>query len=293
MSEIALAPDLNKTSTPAAPSRLMAAIALASFASLLLELALTRLFSVVLFYHFAFLAISVALLGLGAGGVFAYIRRERLKQYTTESLAPRICMASAVMIMILLEVVLRVPVSLRLDWTNFMRLTIIYTVATVPFFFTGLLFSLVFAREREHISRLYGADLIGGAVACLAVVLLLSWIGGPNAVLFSAMAMAAAGALWPPAGRRKPLLLACLPLLLVIINVATHGRVADIVYAKGIRRSRAWAEFSRWNAISRVEVDHAGDARDIVIDADASTSLMHADPAEWQDPEWRKELMSA
>src|SRR5437667_2493876 len=174
---------------------LLAGIGLSSFAALLLELALTRLFSVVLFYHFAFLAISVALLGLGAGGVFAYIRRERLKQYTTEFLAPRICMASAVMIMILLEVVLRVPVSLRLDWTNFMRLTIIYTVATVPFFFTGLLFSLVFAREREHISRLYGADLIGGAVACLAVVLLLSWIGGPNAVLFSAMAMAAAGAL--------------------------------------------------------------------------------------------------
>ena len=44
------------------------AIALVSFASLLLELGLTRLFSVVLFYHFAFLAISVALLGIGAGG---------------------------------------------------------------------------------------------------------------------------------------------------------------------------------------------------------------------------------
>ena len=50
---------------------LLAAIALSSFSALLLELALTRLFSVVLFYHFAFLAISIALLGLGAGGVFA------------------------------------------------------------------------------------------------------------------------------------------------------------------------------------------------------------------------------
>ena len=47
------------------------AVALMSFAALLLELGLTRLFSVVLFYHFAFLAISVALLGLGAGAVFA------------------------------------------------------------------------------------------------------------------------------------------------------------------------------------------------------------------------------
>ncbi len=45
---------------------LLAGIALSSFSALLLELALTRLFSVVLFYHFAFLAISIALLGLGA-----------------------------------------------------------------------------------------------------------------------------------------------------------------------------------------------------------------------------------
>ena len=58
---------------------LMAGVALTSFAALLLELALTRLFSVVLFYHFAFLAISIALLGLGAGGVGAYLWKPRLR----------------------------------------------------------------------------------------------------------------------------------------------------------------------------------------------------------------------
>ena len=58
-------------------------IALCSFAALLLELALTRLFSVVLFYHFAFLAISIALLGLGAGGVFAHLRKEQLARFET------------------------------------------------------------------------------------------------------------------------------------------------------------------------------------------------------------------
>ncbi len=44
-----------------------------SLATLVLELALTRVFSVVYFYHFAFLAISIALFGLGAGGVFSYV----------------------------------------------------------------------------------------------------------------------------------------------------------------------------------------------------------------------------
>ena len=62
------------TKQPEIPGRtLLAGLALTSFAALLLELALTRLFSVILFYHFAFLAISIALLGLGAGGVFAYL----------------------------------------------------------------------------------------------------------------------------------------------------------------------------------------------------------------------------
>jgi hypothetical protein len=288
-----LTPPIESSISKISRTALTAAISTVSFATLLLELSLTRLFSVVLFYHFAFLAISIALLGLGAGGVFAYIRREKLWEYETEYLAPRICIASALTMLVMLEVVLRVPVSLNLDWHNFLRLTVVYVFATVPFFFTGLLFSLVFARERQRISQLYGADLMGGALACLAVVLLLSWIGGPNVILFSAAAMAAAGALWSPANRKKPLLVASLALLLIIVNLATDGRVADIVYAKGMHRSRAWVEYSKWNAISRVEVDHAGDARNIVIDADASTSLMHSDPAQWQVPVWRKDLMSA
>ena len=66
---------------------LIAGIALSSFSALLLELALTRLFSVVLFYHFAFLAISVALLGLGAGGVFAHLRKQKLKENSEVDIA--------------------------------------------------------------------------------------------------------------------------------------------------------------------------------------------------------------
>jgi hypothetical protein len=48
-------------------------VVVTTLASLLLELSLTRIFSVVFYYHFAFLAISIALFGLGAGGVFSYI----------------------------------------------------------------------------------------------------------------------------------------------------------------------------------------------------------------------------
>ena len=74
---------------------LLAGLALTSFSALLLELSLTRLFSVVLFYHFAFLAISIALLGLGAGGVFAYLLKAKLSAMDTRRLAARLCGAKA------------------------------------------------------------------------------------------------------------------------------------------------------------------------------------------------------
>jgi len=127
----------------------MLAIALVSFASLLLELGLTRLFSVVLFYHFAFLAISVALLGLGAGGVFAYVRKPWLEQFASRTLGQRLCAANAVVTLLVLEIVLHLPISLELTRGNFAKLTVLYLASAVPFFFTGLLFSVVFARESE------------------------------------------------------------------------------------------------------------------------------------------------
>src|SRR2546430_545398 len=125
---------------------LLAGIALSSFSALLLELSLTRLFSVVLFYHFAFLAISVALLGLGAGGVFAFVWKKRLNRWDSRSIAAAASALGALAIPVVLEIILHQPVSLRLTAVNFWRLTIIYSCSALPFFLTGLQFSVVFAR---------------------------------------------------------------------------------------------------------------------------------------------------
>src|SRR5689334_24976685 len=96
-----IAPTAIAASSAAIPEKtLLAALALTSFSALLLELALTRLFSVVLFYHFAFLSISIALLGLGAGGVFAYLLKARLASISTPTVASRICLANAVIVLV-------------------------------------------------------------------------------------------------------------------------------------------------------------------------------------------------
>src|SRR5437764_9097970 len=70
--------------TPA--RRHLIAVALVPATLLVIELALTRIFSVVMYYHFAFLAISIALFGVSASGVFAYVARRRLERYTTDHL---------------------------------------------------------------------------------------------------------------------------------------------------------------------------------------------------------------
>ncbi|HEX3820804.1 MAG TPA: hypothetical protein VHW45_10745 [Candidatus Sulfotelmatobacter sp.] len=272
---------------------LLAGIGLTSFASLLLELALTRLFSVVLFYHFAFLAISIALLGLGAGGVFAYLLKKRIESIPTRTLAARLCLANGVVNVAVLEIVLHSRVSLDVTGMNFLRLTILYLAAAVPFFLAGLLVSVVFARETGRIPRLYGADLCGGALACLAVVPVLNWLGGPNAILVASLTLCVAAIVWAES-RRMRRNGALLAVGLIALTAANHGgRLIDIVYAKGMFRDPAWVEFARWNALSRVEVDRQRQAKVIVIDADASTYIMNADLSHWKGTEWEHNLMAA
>src|SRR4051812_20204838 len=108
------------TTEPTQPETkiLATGVALVSFAALLLELSLTRLFSVVLFYHFAFLAISIALLGLGAGGVFAFVRRRSLNRRSTSAIAAPSCLVGSVLVVLALHVVLHSQVTLELSRAN-------------------------------------------------------------------------------------------------------------------------------------------------------------------------------
>ncbi|MGH9400966.1 MAG: hypothetical protein ACRD2P_02535, partial [Terriglobia bacterium] len=230
---------------------LLAGIGLVSFGALVLELSLTRLFSVILFYHFAFLAISIALLGLGAGGVLAYLQRERLMRFSTRELGAACSAASAVAIACVLEIVLHVPVSLDLSGANFLRLTVIYLVSAAPFFLTGLLCSAVYSREKPRIPLIYAADLGGGALACLALVPLLDTLGAPNTIFFAALAQAFAAAVWSAGGksRRRALILAAA--LILVIGANSAWDIVDVIYAKGVRlASVEKVEFVRWNAIS-------------------------------------------
>jgi SAM-dependent methyltransferase len=79
--------------------------------------------------------------------------------------------------------------------------------------------------------------------------------------------------------------------LLVALNLG--GRLFDVVYAKGIYRDNRWAEFAKWNALSRVEVVNQGGTRAIVIDADASTYIPNVDPEHFRGTFWEEHFTSA
>jgi len=283
-----------RRATSAHPATLAGVFCL-SLASLLLELSLTRLFSVVLFYHFAFLAISIALLGLGSGGLMAFLvsgRRDAPGANRPGNLNPQqvglvahACLGSAVTTVLALLIILHARITLDVTLGNFLRLSVIYFVAAIPFFCNGMALSTVLAVCAEDVHRVYFIDLAGAAAACLALVPIMNHLGGPSAVLLAAaLAVIAAGGFFASlpatsaARVRRLAILGTVTLLLVVVAVAdAHGRFLDLVYAKGQKREHI--EFKKWNSFSRVEV-RGGDYKDILIDADADTAIVGASPAE-------------
>jgi hypothetical protein len=251
----------------------------------------------------------VALLGLGSGGVFAHIYRDWLARFDVRTLGARLCLLNSILVLAVLEIVLHTPVSLEVTGRNFGKLTIIYLAAAVPFFLTGLLFSVLFARSTHAITQLYGADLAGGAGACLAIVPLLNLIGAPNALLLASAALAVASALWTPERKRRKIAYTLVAVFVLLIAANYSGKLIDIVYAKGLYRDPKWVEYARWNAISRIEVNTQLGGKYVVIDADATTAIMNVDPAHWDRDgsatpthtglpakpgfNWKKSLMAA
>src|SRR5213593_2694506 len=119
---------------PDAPTGTLVAVACVSAALLMTELALTRIFSVVMYYHFAFLAISIALFGLSASGVFAFLRRAALDRQRTDTLLGSRAVAHAVCTIIALFVLVRLRVGLNYSPKNLGLMLTIYTLAALPFF---------------------------------------------------------------------------------------------------------------------------------------------------------------
>ena len=236
-----------------------------------MELSLTRIFSVVFYYHMAFLAISIALFGLGAGGVFSYVVANwKAPLYTKLG---RLSAANSFLVLLSLRVLLAPTESLD-SW----RLALIYFTASLPFFVSGTIVSLAVSETMERIDRVYFYDLMGAAGGCLLLVPLLNQFGGPSTVIAVAVCFAVAAALWHSIAGSVTGRAGSVALALGLVAFLTYNQrhpVLDIVYAKGKKLpDEVW---SKWNSMSRIGVWQDSNGGMIFIDADASTGIHNFD----------------
>ncbi|MEP6963094.1 MAG: hypothetical protein ABI995_13525, partial [Acidobacteriota bacterium] len=247
-----------------------------TLATLLLELSLTRLFSVVFFYHFAFLAISLALFGFGAGGVFSYVIANRPGNISAE--LGRLTFVNSVAVVLLLWFILSRHGDMTLG-----ALVAVYFASAVPFFFAGTVVSLAIGEAIDRIDRAYLWDLMGAAGGCLLLVPFLDVFGGPNTVIAAGVIYGAASSIWfNRAGEAKLRALAVLFSILLVTLMIMNGtnHMFDVRWAKGERLPEE--RMSKWNSFSRVGLSFAGTPGnggywDIRIDADAATGIPSID----------------
>ena len=231
----------------------LAGIAAVSAALLMTELALTRIFSVTMYYHFAFFAISIALFGLSASGVFVFVTRRWLSTIETRRLLTTGALFHGLATVVALACLVRIRVGLNYSPENMALMLAIYGLAALPFFTGGFVVALAFARLTDGISVLYAADLLGAATGCLLLIPLLNQLGAPGVVMTAAALGLGAAVAFAPSSHRlsagmKALVIAAVPL----IAQAAGVRPFDVVDTKGHQGDRVL--FAKWNSFSRVAV---------------------------------------
>jgi predicted membrane-bound spermidine synthase len=254
-------------------------IALVSLSTLALQLTLTRLFSATMHYHFAFLAISLALFGSAASGVALYWLGSRVQGIPTSRLLARASILFAATTVLALLVILASPISpVDPPARTFWRLAFIYSAAAVPFFCAGAAITIAVTRYASEIARLYLFDLAGAAAGCLCLIPALDVLGAVNTVLAVAATAALAAIVFDtptePARAPSRSLRIAAALIMLLLPANAVGRWVDVRVAKGVVE-RQGVIFSKWNSFSRVTVwgDLEAEHVTVMIDADAATLL--------------------
>jgi len=248
-------------SAPARPGvYFYAALFLVTMATLMLEILLTRIFSVILWYHFAFVAISVALFGMTLGAVIVHLAPE---YFSGPAIARRLAGASwlfglttAVGLVALLTLRFAPPNQ----GSELGGLIPLYLLVSVPFTFSGIVVSVALTRFPGQVNRLYAADLIGAAVGCTAVILALDFLDAPSAVVAVGGAAAMGALLFALEARSCSLGVMAAALAVGLLGLAVGNAHHPVLRLRWVKGARALPYvYERWNAFSRITIDESSD----------------------------------
>jgi hypothetical protein len=199
------------------------AVFLTSAGVLMLQVALTRLFSFTLWYHFAYVVISLALLGYGASGAllsaFPGILRGNLPRTLFWC-----AFGAAVLVPASLLVYARTPfypLQLFVERVQWAYLAAYYAATVIPFFLAGVCISGAITAASERVTRVYCADLVGAGLGAGLVVPLIWRLETPGVVVLAAALMAGAAACWAWWWRPQ---VGLAPLALIVALLVGGGR---------------------------------------------------------------------
>ncbi len=217
----------------------------AAGAVILVEIVLTRLFSVLLYYHYSFLAVALALFGLTAGGISASRVRFAGLPEMARVLGTSMRRAGIALLGLVILLVLTSP-----NKTSLLVTLVGAMFSAIPLFLLGKALAISMALGRRRIHRLYAIDLITSAAAALLTIPLLTRVQGPLVLAVPALLAMATDLLLTSPGRRLAPAACTAALATALVFAAAHnGPVLPL--------RDPWAGhyvLERWNAHSRVRV---------------------------------------
>jgi len=134
-----------------------------------------RLFSIIQWHHFAYMMISLALLGYGVSGAFLMLLQRQLLQRFAASYIANLALfgVSSVACFLLAQHIPFNAEEVLWDPQQSVWLLSTYLLLAVPFIFAANAIGLALVNYREHLSRIYAADLVGAGLGCIGILLLL------------------------------------------------------------------------------------------------------------------------
>lgn len=153
-------------------------IALISAAALAYEILLARLFAIIQWHHFAYMIISLALLGYGISGTFLSLFATQLKNHYNTAFITNIVLFGLTLLSCFL-IVQHIPFNaeeILWDWHQLLWLSTMYLLLMLPFFFVANAIGLSMMVMSSNISRIYAADMIGAGIGSAIVIALLFYL---------------------------------------------------------------------------------------------------------------------
>ena len=221
--------------------RLLLAILLVSAGAIGYELLLMRALSIVQWHHFAYMIISLALLGYGASGTLIALFRNRI-EYHFGALFSASALLFSITMVLCFALGQHVPFNaLELVWDSrqFLYLCLLYLLFFVPFFFAAACIGLAFTFRRSAISRIYFFDLLGAGTGALLVIATLFVLMPQNALLaLTTLPLIASAIMCSHSNARRPLFAAQLTwLAILLIGVPQQFMALRISDYKGLSQA--------------------------------------------------------